>query len=489
MKLIVVLMFVASFVFAQEMKPADTQVFEPVPPVVTPGMVDSAPPSDAIILFDGEQVVERFSSLINPQVAIPDYITRLTGISSDMVSTAPRFYEVAKEIVQITQDAVFVAHNVRFDFSFLQHAFRRLGYKFTRKQLCTVKLSRKKIPGLKSYSLGKICQHLDIQNQAAHRAMGDAQATLELFQHLIEASPNQATQDSLALEISLNRLPPNLEKNLVDELPQSPGVYYFIGKQEGVLYVGKSNNIRKRVLSHFQGAHRSRRTMDMIERIHDLSFEETGSELVALLLENEEIKRIQPPFNRAQRRKHHKVGVYAQENEQGYLTFYLDEYDAERKPLAGYAGRLQGESVLESRGRQFQLCAKLYGAEKGPGRCFHNQLHICLGACVGEEEPASYNDRARQAMSVLSFGRSDLESFLVIGKGREPEEKSVVWVNEGRFMGYGFLDESLLSADRESLLEAIPRRKELPDVHRIIQGYIRRFPKEVISLPNLPVFR
>ncbi|MEM7654977.1 MAG: exonuclease domain-containing protein, partial [Bacteroidota bacterium] len=393
----------------------------------------------------------------------------------------------AKEIVQITQDAVFVAHNVRFDFSFLQHAFRRLGYKFTRKQLCTVKLSRKKMPGLKSYSLGKLCKHLSIHNEAAHRAMGDAKATLELFQQLIQDPRGKPIKDSLALEIALNRLPPNLAKETVDDLPQTAGVYYFLDAKGIILYVGKSNNIRKRILSHFQGAHRSRRTMNMIEQIYDLSYEETGSELIALLLENEEIKRIQPRFNRAQRRKHHKIGVYSQENEDGYLTFYLDEYDSEQRPLAGYSGRLQGEGVLESRGRQFQLCAKLYGAEKGPGRCFHNQLHICLGACVGEESPEDYNERARRAMSVLSFGRSDLESFLVVGKGREPEERSVVWINQGNYMGYGFLDESLMSAGQEELLEAIPRRKELPDVHRIIQGYIKRHPKEVISLPNQPI--
>ncbi|MEO1451390.1 MAG: GIY-YIG nuclease family protein, partial [Bacteroidota bacterium] len=170
----------------------------------------------------------------------------------------------------------------------------------------------------------------------------------------------------------------------MDGLPDETGVYYFHGANGEILYVGKSTSVRKRILSHFQGAHKTNRATRMVQRIHDVSYTLTGSELVALLLENEEIKRLLPPFNRAQRRRNFKVAVYAEEDEQGYINFFTGEYDEEKRPLAGFSSQGQAERALELRGRQFQLCLKKYGVEKGTGRCFHHQLHICQGACIEE---------------------------------------------------------------------------------------------------------
>ena len=437
----------------------------------------------AIYVHDGEKIVDSFESLINPQMPIPPFITRMTGIDNEMVSGAPPFYEIAKKIVETTQDTVFVAHNARFDYSFIQKEFRQLGYTFTRKQICTVKLSRKLIPGLKSYSLKSLCEELEINNEASHRAAGDAQATVQLFEHLLDCQQTEEDEetfsDLLSLEIATSKLPPNLPRHIADALPDETGVYYFYDEQGEILYVGKSNSIRKRVFSHFHSAHKTLRTMRLMEHIHDISYEITGSELIALLLENEEIKRLQPRFNRAQKRTLYKHGIYAREEPNGYMRLYVDAYRLDQHPVAGFTQKTQAESALNYRGRKFQLCPKLYGAEKGSGRCFHHQLHICLGACVEEESPEDYNERVQQAIRELNYGKSDLANFLIIGAGRNYDERSVVHVQNGVYQGYAYLDAEMMEADANSIISAIPYKKESPDVQRILQAYIKRHRKEV----------
>lgn len=434
----------------------------------------------ALYRHDGQRVIDSFTSLINPGQPIPDFITRITGIDNDMVRDAPPFYEVARRIVELTEGAVFVAHNVRFDYSFIQKEYRQLGYTFSRQQVCTLKLSRKLLPGLPSYSLKNLCLHLGIANEARHRAYGDATATVQLFERLLGLSEARyAQRDMLRVEMAGIRLPPQLPADALDSLPDEPGVYYFHNDRGEVLYVGKSTNIRKRVLSHFQGAHKAARTMQLLDKICAVSHTLTGSELIALLLENEEIKRLQPPYNRAQRRTHFKVGIYPQENAAGYLSFEISPYDEGLQPLAGYPGRAQAEAALLRRGREFQLCPKLYGLERGPGRCFHHQLHICQGACVGAEAPASYNLRARQAANALSYGRRDLDRFLIVGRGRHPEERSVVWVADGHYRGYAYLDADVVEADPVAATDLIPPKAEAPDVQRILRGYLHKHPREI----------
>ncbi len=433
----------------------------------------------AIYLHDGKQVMDSFVSLVNPEMPIPDFITRITGINNEMLKDAPKFYEIARRIVEITEQAIFVAHNVRFDYSFVQKEFRNLGYTFSRRQLCTVKLSRKLIPGHQSYSLSKLAPALGIPNEASHRAFGDATATTRLFEMLLRIQEGNDISLLLQQEIATVKLPPHLPPQKLDDLPEQTGVYYFHSRAGEVIYVGKSTNIRKRVLSHFQGAHKSVRTMEMIQLIHDISIEETGSELIALLRENEEIKRIQPLYNRAQLRQTFRYGIYQQETAAGYVRLYIDQYRIKDQPIAGYTSKGSAESALQRRGRELELCPKLYGAEQGAGYCFHYQLHICRGACVGEEAVADYNDRVAQAMEALSFGRSYTDSYVVLGAGRSEEEKSVVWVQDGVFRGYSYLEAEMMHMEWEEICARIPGRSEVPDVQRIINGYIKKHPREV----------
>lgn len=429
----------------------------------------------AIMLYDGKALVDSYTTLINPEKAIPWEITRLTGIDNDMVKDAPKFYEVAKKIVELTEGAIFVAHNVRFDYGFIQQAFRRLGYTYTRKQLCTVRLSRKLNPGFKSYSLGALCNRLNIPNNAAHRAWGDASATLQLFKILTENELEDGIPLTLKSEIAANKLPPNLAPDIVDALPTETGVYYFYDKTGSLLYIGKSNSIRKRVLSHFSEAHKSSRKMRMIQQMTNISYIETGSELIALLHENEEIKRHLPPFNRAQRRTHLKYGIFTETNKEGYITFSVDSLEVRKDPLSPYPERSSAEGALRRRAEEFELCLGLCGiASCRHTTCMYQQLKLCTGAGVGQEDAIKYNERAEAAIQHLKYGEA---SFLIITEGRTPEERSAVWIEHGLYRGFGYFEPQYVEED--SIHECIDIKEETPDVRRIIQGYIRKFPGEI----------
>lgn len=246
----------------------------------------------AIFIHDGEKIIHEFTSLINPERRISANITQITGITNQMVSNAPKFWEIAKDIVILTEGKSFVAHNATFDFNFIRNEFKSLGYDYKRNRLCTVKLSRKILPGLKSYSLGKLCDQLNIKIEGRHRAAGDALATVKLFEHLLKTDPTLGMLNSSKFY--------HIDASVIKNLPEEPGVYYFYDHNGEVIYIGKSKNLRNRVFSHFSNE-KSDRTLKMIDEIHHISYELTGSELIALLLESDEIKTQKPKFNRRQR--------------------------------------------------------------------------------------------------------------------------------------------------------------------------------------------
>ena len=255
----------------------------------------------AIVLHDGYTVIDKFSTLLNPERSIPYNITKITGITDAMVINAPKFYEVAKQIVEFTENAVFVAHNVRFDYAFIQEEFKRLGFTYSRKQLCTVKLSRKNFPEIKSHALGNLIKHWGIEVADRHRALDDALATAVVFEKILHKNrQDQPVNEWLEDGFKETVLPKNVNQGLLESLPERTGIYYFHDKDGTVIYVGKSLNIRKRVFEHFND--KTNKGDKLSESISDISYEVTGSELVALLLEDHEIKRLRPRINRAQRR-------------------------------------------------------------------------------------------------------------------------------------------------------------------------------------------
>jgi DNA polymerase-3 subunit epsilon len=254
----------------------------------------------AILIHDGKKITDKFVTLINPEREIPQYITELTGITNEMVAGAPKFYEVARRIVEITEGRTFVAHNAGFDYNFIRNEFRNLGYRYQREQLCTVRLSRKLVPGLESYSLGSLCDELGIEIRDRHRAAGDAYATARLLDILIDLNDTSGLDLLSNRLLSNNDLHPGLSIDLIRDLPEETGLYYFYNENNEVLYIGKSRNIRSRVISHINNSS-SKRAMQMRRLIADIGYELTGSELIALLKTSAEVRKKKPCYNRNRR--------------------------------------------------------------------------------------------------------------------------------------------------------------------------------------------
>lgn len=433
----------------------------------------------AIFIHDGHNIVDKYHTLINPQRPIPYFITQLTGITDEMVKDAPKFHEVAKEIVQFTEGKIFVAHNVRFDYSFIKKEFGDLGYNYQRKTLCTVRLSRALMPGLPSYSLGKLCQSVNIELQMRHRAIGDAQATAVLFDRLLKLNQPVISNSPDALEhnkklissaVKTSLLPPHITREQVDALPDQAGVYYFYDKDGDIIYVGKSINIRKRIIQHFNIDYKSKKSLEFKNRITDITYELTGSELVALLFESDEIKKIKPYYNRQQRRSVFNSGIYAYYDQKGYKRLTYDKVNTDRIPLIALSNHHKSKSFLYHKVEKFSLCQKLCNLYKTQGACFDFQVHQCLGACVGQETPEAYNARVDAAIESFSF---EHEHFVIIGKGRHAQEKSVVCVENGHYLGFGFIDETFSASNLQDFKEIIKRYNDNKDVQQIIRGYMR----------------
>lgn len=417
----------------------------------------------AIYVHDGEKVVNEFTTLLNPEIDIPYRITQLTGINNKMVKNSPKFYEIAKRIVEMTEDTIFVGHNVHFDYNFIRKEFREFGYDYQRKKICTARLSRKLLPGRRSYSLGKLCQELGIQNQNRHRAFGDAGATVKLFEILLRVENN--IQD-----ISLRELNTNLDKNIIKKLPREPGVYYFYNDKSEMIYVGKSINIHDRVLSHLTN-NSSKRAIEMRNNIADIGFETTGNELIALLLESDEIKKHKPHYNRAQRRNNFPWGLYLSKDEKGYLRLKIEKNDKEELPLTSFNSQLSAKSHLFTLTEAFTLCQKLCGLFDTKGACFHFNIKQCHGACIEKESPEKYNQRVIQAIEPYRFHKT---SFLVIDKGRHDGEKSIVGMENGKYLGFGYIDFELNGNlnvnDLKSSIKCYPDNR---DIQQILRSYLK----------------
>ena len=426
----------------------------------------------AIVLHDGEKVVDTFSTLINPERSIPWGITQLTGISDSMVSEAPKFYEVAKQIVQMTEGAVFVAHNVSFDYSFVREEFARLGFAFTRKQLCTVRMARKVFPGLPSYSLSNLKAHFGIHADRSHRALDDTLATVNVFERILAAQNGDTVRQFINHGIKETKLPKNITLERLHTVPERCGVYYLHDEKGSVLYVGKSLNIRKRLFEHF--ADFSSKGEKLRNGVAEISYEVTGSELVALLHESAEIKRLLPPVNRAQRIRNYAGAIYTYTDLNGYRCFAFvkrTKKNTQKLELVAEYPKVDSARMhLQSVVRQHELCYRLSHLDASERACFHFSIKKCHGACIGQEAPETYNERVTSALVMLNKRLSG--NYLIIDQGRTETEKAVIGVQDGNYIGYGYIDREDGFATVEDLLETLtPPTLYDPDASRIIRIY------------------
>jgi DNA polymerase-3 subunit epsilon len=429
----------------------------------------------AIVLHDGRQIIDKYETLVNPECYIPYGITELTGITQEMVADAPKFYEVARKVVKMTEGAVFVAHNVRFDYSFLREEFARLGYTFTRKQLCTVRLSRQAFPGFRSYSLGNLIQNLGIKVDQRHRAMSDALATVEILEKVLaKESGEESLNDMVNLGIKESLLPANLTMEKIHALPEECGVYYMYDENGQVVYVGKSINIKKRIAEHF--ADKTEKARKMQERMHDLSYELTGSELVALLLESAEIKRLQPSLNRAQRIQRFPFAIHTFLDDAGYRRFEILKVSTRQRKrlqiISEYPKLGAAKGRLLAAREEYDLCNRLLHLDPGSGPCFHYHLKQCRGACAGQEAPEFYNERADEALERLSTVFE--QDFFVLDQGRTPDEQAVVMVRNGQYGGFGYLDRSESIRRPADLADYVRPMEGNPETTRIIQRFLSK---------------
>ena len=365
----------------------------------------------AIILHNGQRVIEEFSTLVNPLRPIQPFVAALTGISNEMVQEAPTFEEVVNQVEEMTSNRILVAHNAGFDYGFLKSEYRRIGKSFRRKTLCTVKTSKKVFPNRRSYGLGNICKDLEIEIHDRHRAHGDAAATTLLLEKLIFNDKKKIIKDLLKAEIETTKFPANVSPQVVDELPEEIGIYYFKNEKGKIIYVGKSKNIRERVISHFRNDSNTAAALKMKSQIHSIDYEVTGNELLALLKESDEIKRWMPDFNKVQRRKKYRYGIYTNEDQDGYFDFKIELLNPERLPFYKFRSKRRAEIFLE----------RLY-VKSGIEPTFKKVL-----------DNAAFNKQLGKALQRYQYPQTN---FLIIGHGRIPNEQSVVQIENNEYVGF-----------------------------------------------------
>jgi DNA polymerase-3 subunit epsilon len=396
----------------------------------------------AVHRFDGHEVVDTFISLVNPEREVQPYVAKLTGINSRMLKTAPKFHEVAKRIVEITEGAVLVAHNAQFDYRILRTEFRRLGYDFQRKTLCTVDLSKRLLPDAESHSLGKLVRSLGIPVSDRHRANGDALATLKLFQLLLAKDIDKTIVKDLVRAETLGELSPR-QLDIVEEMPQETGVYYFHNRDGDILYIGKSKNIKRKVNQHFTNGSKWARNLQKETR--RVTFEKTGSELAALLKEYEEIKKNTPPYNTKKAYNGFSYGVYTYKDPNGFLALKAERANGQLKRLSSFGSLKATKSFLKQLAEHHDLTKK--------------------------KSPNEHNVKIKGLLKKYSTQNRDI---VLTDKGRKIGERSVFLIKNGCLEGYGFVDLNH-QINNIHILESLitPMKGDAHTTH-IIESYLRK---------------
>jgi len=428
----------------------------------------------AIVVHDGLSVVKSFSSLINPECYIAPNFTRISGITNEMVVDAPKFHEVAKDILEFTEGCIFVAHNVNFDYSFVRDEFASLGYKYRRDTICTVRLSRKFLPGKDSYSLGKLCASLGIEVQNRHRALGDAEATAKLFDILLEVKSTHPVYKNQGAEALMVRRIDKIKQYILNKIPETTGVYYFLNNKQKILYIGKSTNMYNRAINHFNPA--ENKGKKLLNELYNVDFVETGSELIALLLENKEIKAHKPEFNTRQKADVFTHAIDYFTNEEDILTFKIVTHEEAKQPLLSFTSMAAAREKIEYLLDEFSLCLRYCSLTSEDAVCFNHQIKKCNGICAGEEAVEDYNFRAQKLVNQFTY---DNPNFMILGKGRTTEEKSFVLILNQRYAGYGYLIKDQSYSNVEDIRAACIETVYHPDADHIIKSWMSRNKFEV----------
>jgi DNA polymerase-3 subunit epsilon len=427
----------------------------------------------AIIIHDGTGITDRWETLVNPQKEIPLPIFALTGINNEMVRNAPIFDDIAEKVLQLLTDRIFVAHNVNFDYSFIRHQLEEAGFKWTARKLCTVRAARKIKPGLGSYSLGNLCRSLDIPIEQRHRAGGDADATAILFSRLLEWDSEREMEKMVRKTAQDQRLPPNLPPEDFNQLPEKPGVYYFYNQAKKVVYVGKAVNLKKRVASHFSGHKITPQRQHFLRDIHSISFEVCPTEFMALLLECTEIKKLWPVYNKALKRFEAKYGLYEYEARSGYRYLAVGKLTKFQSSIQVFNSLQDGIHLLRSLAAQFDI-----------------DYRFCKYCIEGEREAiqqydftnlpdvALHNEHVEKA---IGFVLSNRPSFAIIDKGRDTDERSCIWVENGHFYGMGYITSEVSFTEPAEVKNFVTPHRSNHYIMHLIYTYAAKNPGKVFQ--------
>jgi DNA polymerase III subunit epsilon len=426
----------------------------------------------AIIIHDGTKVTDRFETLVNPEKEIPLPIFALTGINNEMVRDAPVFDDISEKVLEMLTDRIFVAHNVNFDYSFVRHQLEEAGFKWTAKKLCTVRAARKIKPGLSSYSLGNLCRSLDIPLENRHRAGGDADATVILFSRLMEWDALDEIGKMIKKTSQDQRLPPNLPPGDFEMLPEKPGVYYFYNDVKKVIYVGKAVNLKKRVASHFSGHKITPQRQYFLRDIHNISFEVCATELMALLLECTEIKKLWPAYNRALKRFDSKYGLYEYEARNGYKYLAIGKVSRFQACIESFSNMHEGISALQDLSQRFGID------------------HRFCKYCVEGENPGlqaqpvidfpEINLHNAQIENAIDFLLSNRPSFAIVDKGRSAGERSCIWVENGHFYGMGYIASDVGFTEPSEMKDHLTPYRSNNYIMQLIYSYAEKYPGKII---------
>lgn len=421
----------------------------------------------AIYRHDGEQVTDHFSSLVNPQIEIQPFVQKLTGISSKMLQNAPKFYEVAKRIIEITEDCIVVAHNSSFDYRILQTEFRRLGYSYERKSLCTVALSKILLPDQPAYNLGKLVRNLGIPFSDQHRAQGDAKVTVKLFELLLEKDLQKKILKTQISAEHPNKVPPKF-LDVIDKLPSETGVYYILNQSDEIIYIGKSNNIKKRVLNHLTS--KSKKAVLIQKEMQTVTYALTGGELISLLKEQNEIKTNAPKLNKALRYRRYPIGIRL-DSSADYPTLVVEQAKKEVDYLSVYKNLKSAKASILNWTESHGICLQKTSLSSASGPCFQHGLKRCDGACIGAESSVSYSEKVAALSASLRYPYPD---FLLVSKGRKTGESSFVYVKNGTFCGYGYFELNHQIKNDKQIGSRLIAMENNPDVEKLIRSFLSR---------------
>ncbi|MEO5950493.1 MAG: exonuclease domain-containing protein [Candidatus Saccharimonadales bacterium] len=418
----------------------------------------------AAIRFENGKITKEYSTLINPESYIPAAITHLTGIHEVDIVDAPVFADIADELSDILSGAIFIAHNVRFDYSFLKHEFSLVGSTFLPKLLCTVRLSRALYPSQKGHSLAALIERHEIPVLDRHRALADAHAILYFSQMAFDKHGYELFNQAVAKQLKTQYLPPNLRIEEMDTIENIPGVYIFRDEANQPIYVGKSITLKKRVLSHFQDT--SPKELKISQNVHHVETIPTGSELAALVLESKLIKELKPLFNRRLRR----ISQYAmliKDEDNGYANLRVKSGNVDAttdlsRVYGLYESRTKAKKRIEELTRTFQLCPKLMGIEKTNGACFSYSLGKCKGACIGSENKELYNRRFEVALEHHRIAQWPYDSAIVIPINTDGE--SIIIRN--------WMIEGYLSSDGMAIIDGVESNFDV-DEYKILRRFVR----------------